>query len=119
MAVSGDWAASYRSPMTGSLRKRGPDSWQLRVYLGVDADTGKQRWATTTVRGSKRYANTLLGEFARQAEYSKVRAGTVNDLLDRWVTAAAPKGGAEYATRDDPTHWTRRSSSLTASRRSP
>ncbi|HEX4981988.1 MAG TPA: tyrosine-type recombinase/integrase [Ilumatobacteraceae bacterium] len=77
--------------MTGSLRKRGPDSWQLRVYLGVDADTGKQRWATTTVRGSKRYANAQLAEFARQAEYSKVRAGTVNDLLDRWVTAAAPK----------------------------
>ena len=76
MAMSGDGAslvASYRSPMTGSLCARGPDTWQLRVYLGVDADTGKQRWATTTVRGSKRYANAQLAEFARQAEYSKVR----------------------------------------------
>lgn len=76
---------------TGSLRKRGADSWQLRVYLGTDATTGKQRWATTTVRGSKRYATQQLTEFVREAEYSKVRAGTITDLLDRWVLVAAPK----------------------------
>ena len=43
------------------------------------------------MRGSKRYANAQLAEFARQADYSKVRAGTDNELLDRWVSAAAPK----------------------------
>ena len=41
--------------------------------------------------GLQALANAQLAEFARQAEYSKVRAGTVNDLLDRWVSAVAPK----------------------------
>lgn len=77
--------------MNGSLRKRVNDSWQLRVYVGTDATTGKERWVTTTVHGSKRYAHEQLAEFVRQAEYTKVRAGTITELLDRWVLAAAPK----------------------------
>lgn len=77
--------------MTGSLRKRGRDTWQLRVYLCTDAATGKQRWATTTVHGSKRYATAQLVEFAEQAEYGRLRAGTISDLLDRWMNAAEPK----------------------------
>ncbi len=28
----------YRSVMTGSLRQRGPDTWELRVYLGTNVD---------------------------------------------------------------------------------
>lgn len=82
---------SYRSGMNGSLRKRGNDSWQLRVYLGTDATTRRPRWATTTVHGSKRYAQQQLAEFVRQADYGKVRAGTVTELLDRWVAAAGPR----------------------------
>jgi hypothetical protein len=42
--------------MPGSLRQRGPDSWQLRVYVGVDAESGKERWAAKTVQGSRRHA---------------------------------------------------------------
>lgn len=76
--------------MAGSLRQRGPDSWQLRVYVGTDAATGKQRWATTTVHGSKRFATRQLAEFVRQVDDSKVRAGTIAELLDRWVAVAGP-----------------------------
>jgi integrase len=77
--------------MTGSLRKRGRDSWQLRVYLGVDAVTGRQRWATTTVHGTKRYAMARLAEFVEQANFARVRAGTMADLLDRWLETSAPR----------------------------
>ena len=75
--------------MPGSLRQRGPDSWQLRVYLGVDADTRKERWATKTVHGSRRHATARLAEFVEEAGYARLRAGTVADLLDRWVAHAS------------------------------
>jgi hypothetical protein len=34
--------------MKGSMRQRG-SAWELRVYLGADPVTGKQRYATKTV----------------------------------------------------------------------
>lgn len=85
--------------MTGSLRQRGPNTWQLRVYLGTDADTGRERWATTTVHGSRRYARAQLAEFAVQAGHARLRAGSVSDLLDRWFRAASP-GWAASTVRE-------------------
>jgi integrase len=76
--------------MPGSLRQRGPDSWQLRVYLGVDVDTGRERWATKTVHGSRRYASLQLAAFVEEAGYARLRAGTVGDLLARWLAHASP-----------------------------
>jgi integrase len=75
--------------MPGSLRQRGPSSWQLRVYLGVDADTGKERWAAKSVHGSRRHATARLREFVEEAGYARLRAGTVADLLDRWLAHAS------------------------------
>src|SRR5262245_21758490 len=76
--------------MPGSLRQRGPDSWQLRVHLGVNADTGRERWAAKTVHGTRRYATAQLVEFVEEAGYARLRAGTVADLLDRWLAHASP-----------------------------
>jgi integrase len=76
--------------MPGSLRQRGPDSWQLRVYLGTDAETGRERWASTTAHGSRRHATARLAEFVEAAGYAQLRAGTVEDLLERWFEAASP-----------------------------
>ena len=76
--------------MPGSIRQRGPGSWQLRVYLGVGADTGKERWATKTVHGSRRHATGQLREFVEEAGYARLRAGTVADLLERWLANASP-----------------------------
>jgi Phage integrase, N-terminal SAM-like domain len=76
--------------MTGSLRLRGPDAWLLRIYLGVDARSGRQRWATKTVHGTRRFATTRLGEFVEDAGYARLRTGTVADLLDRWMAQASP-----------------------------
>jgi integrase len=75
--------------MTGSLRQRGSDSWELRVSLVVDADSGRARWATKTVHGSRRHATAQLGEFVEEAGYARLRAGTVGDLLDRWMAHAS------------------------------
>ncbi len=41
--------------MKGFMRQRG-SAWELRVFLGYDPVTGKQRYAQRTVRGGKREA---------------------------------------------------------------
>ena len=74
----------------GSIRQRGQDSWQLRVYLGTDLETGRQRWASRTLHGSRRFAQSQLRELAEEAGYAHLRAGTLADLLDRWFDAASP-----------------------------
>jgi integrase len=53
--------------MKGFIRRRG-DSWELRVYLGVDAVTGKRRYANKTVRGGKREAQRALAAFITDAQ---------------------------------------------------
>ncbi len=53
--------------MKGFMRQRGA-SWELRVYLGPDPLTGKKRYATRTVRGGKREAQTALAEMVTEAE---------------------------------------------------
>jgi len=72
------------------MRQRGHDSWQLRVYLGLNPDTGKQRWAARTVHGSRRYAQAQLALLVDEAQAARTHAGTVTDLLQRWFTAASP-----------------------------
>src|SRR5271165_1710674 len=75
--------------MSGSLRRRGPNSWQLRIYVGVDPQSGRQRWATRTVRGSERTAHRELDRFVEEASYSRLHAGSVAQLLDRWLETAS------------------------------
>ena len=47
--------------MKGSMRHRG-SAWELRVYLGGDPVSGKQRYAMKTVRAGKREVQRLLHE---------------------------------------------------------
>src|SRR5262249_47617167 len=81
----------------GSMRRRGRDALELRVYLGTDAETGRRRWATRTVHGSPRHAHAQLVAFVEEAGYSRLRAGTVRDLLERWFDAAAGMGRVDRA----------------------
>lgn len=74
----------------GSIRQRGRDSWQLRVYVGTDPETGRQRWATQTVHGSQRFARRQLEDLVEEAGRAQVHAGTLGELLDRWFDAASP-----------------------------
>ena len=78
--------------MKGFMRQRG-DSWELRVYLGTDPVTGKQRYASRTVRGGKRVAQRMLAELVTEAERDLlVRTNaTAGELIEAWL---------EQATRD-------------------
>ena len=51
--------------MAGSLRQRGPDSWELRVYVGTDPETHQRRYATRTIRGTRRAATRAPAETGR------------------------------------------------------
>ena len=76
--------------MAGSMRQRGRGTWELRVYLGLDPDTRQRRYATRTVHGTRRAATAALADLVETTAYSRLRAGTVGELLERWMTAAAP-----------------------------
>lgn len=78
----------------GSMRQRGKDAWELRVYRGADPVAGRPRWATRTVRGSRRHASRELAAFVQETGYARLRAGTVRELLERWFEAASPQWAA-------------------------
>jgi integrase len=72
------------------MRLRGRDSWQLRVYLGTDPPTGRPRWLSKTVHGTRRLARQQLEDLVAEAGRARVRAGTLAELLDQWIEAASP-----------------------------
>lgn len=65
----------------------------MHVYLGRDAATGKQRYLTRTVRGTKREAEkvcaTLVAEASR-GRFGTQSSGTVAALLDAWMAQIEP-----------------------------
>jgi integrase len=80
--------------MAGSMRQRGPGTWELRVYLGLDPDTRRRRYATRTVHGTRRAATVALAALVGDAAYSRLRAGTLGQLLEQWMATASPAWSA-------------------------
>ena len=77
--------------MKGLIRQRGT-SWELRVYLGRDPLTGKKRYASRTVRGGRRDAESALAEMVTEAERGMTvrTTATAGELLEAWFAFAAP-----------------------------
>lgn len=78
--------------VAGSIRQRGKKSWEVRAFAGKDAETGKKRYVTRTVRGERREAEVALGRLLGEIEDGQhaVRAGTVGELCERWYAHASP-----------------------------
>lgn len=78
--------------MTGSIRQRGTNSWELRVYGGTDPITGRRRWHTRTVRGSRTEAQSELVNLAAVANVAPAVGArvTLAELLERWLGVSAP-----------------------------
>ncbi len=73
------------------MRQRG-DAWELRVFLGVDAVTGKQRYSSRTAHGGKRDAQRQLAEFVAEASrglHTAPMSATVGELLEAWLDLAS------------------------------
>jgi integrase len=77
--------------MRGSLRQRGK-SWECIVFVGRDVVTGRKRYTTRTVRGSRREAEHVLAEMVVDAERlgSTHTNATTGELLERWFEQATP-----------------------------
>lgn len=74
--------------MAGHVRERSPGRWELRVYAGVDALTGRRRYATRTVEAtSERAARRKLAAFVAEVDTTQMRAGdaTFGQVLDEWI----------------------------------
>jgi integrase len=76
--------------MKGFMHRRG-DARELRAYLGTDPVTGKQRYATRTVRGGKREAQRALNEMVTDADRGpSVRTNaSAGEPIEAWCEHAA------------------------------
>ena len=57
------------------MRQRGKDTWRLRVYVGIDPVTRKQRWLAKTVQGTRRFATKQLREYLKEAGQARTHRG--------------------------------------------
>jgi integrase len=79
--------------MPGSMRQRGENSWNLRVYAGRDAVTGQKISIERTMRGTKREASKALAAMVAEVDSRPVASagkGTVAVLCREWLEHAAP-----------------------------
>ena len=82
--------------MRGSIRKRGTNSWEIRIYAGTDPDTGRRRQLSRTVCGSRTQAQRelrALAAFANVAPTAGAKA-MLGELLDRWFAVNEPNWAA-------------------------
>lgn len=89
--------------MSGSIRQRGRNSWEIRVYSGTDPETGQRRQLSRTVRGSRTQAQRELRSLAAFANVgpSVGARTTLGELLDRWFAA----NEADWATTTVRSTW--------------
>jgi integrase len=77
--------------MAGSMRRRGGDSWELRVYAGRDF-SGRVRHRHATFHGTKREAERALARLIADEERAPTplpnprwgETTTINDALEGW-----------------------------------
>ena len=72
----------------GHLRQRSPGSWTIDLYLGIDPVTGKKRYKSETVRGTKAQAERRRNELVHQLDtgaYVEPAKETVAQFLQTWL----------------------------------
>ena len=78
--------------MQGQLIKRGK-SWTVRVFLGLDPETGKRRYMNRTVHGTKREAEHVRVALLRQRDMGELLMTptrlTVREYLEEWKERSA------------------------------
>ena len=83
----------------GHIRQRSTkykDSWTVYLYLGIDPDSGRKRYKTEVVRGTKREAQKRLTELLGQLDtgtYVEPSKETVEGFLHQWLSPNPPNEG--------------------------
>jgi len=74
------------------VRQRSKGSWQITIELGRDPVTGKRLRATSTVRGSRRHAESELTaklHALSRGSYVRPSKQTTGEFLERWLRDSA------------------------------
>jgi integrase len=74
--------------MRGSLRRRGLDAWELRVFVGTEPASGKKLYKYHTLHGTKKEAEREQNRIVREIEtgsYVEPSRETVGQFLERWL----------------------------------
>ena len=72
----------------GTIESRGPDTFRIRVFVGLDHETGKRRYVSKTVHGGKRRAEAELRKLLDQKHRGTLAAPckmTVSQYLKKWL----------------------------------
>jgi integrase len=78
--------------MIGHIRQRGK-AWELRAYSGADPVTGRKKYVTRTVQGTRKDAERALAHLLVEVTGGAHAAldATVADLVLRWFELAKPE----------------------------
>jgi integrase len=73
------------------MRQRSGGSWELRVFVGVDPETGRRRYRSMTVRGNRADAERELAAMVASVRATRsVGVGSsVSELLEAWFAIAS------------------------------
>ncbi len=73
--------------MKGHLRQRSPGVWEVIAIAGRDPLTGRWRYRSRTVRGTKRDAQRRLASLVHEVSSGAVRPAevTLSVVLERWL----------------------------------
>ncbi len=77
--------------MRGTIEAGDEDQWRIRAYAG--SVNGKVRWASRTVHGGKRAAQTELAKLVAEVGNGQLVAShpvTLGELVDRWLSDTPP-----------------------------
>ena len=80
--------ATKKSKMRGGIRKRGEKSYQISISLGKDTATGKYKYLSQTVRGTREEAKAVRAKLIGQITDGTFVAPsklTLAEYLERWL----------------------------------
>lgn len=88
---------------TGQIIKRGNERHLVRVYIGCDPITGKRKYRSQIVKGTKKEAQALLNGFLREMDlgtFVEPATTTLGEYLDKWLQTAAKPAVSERTYAD-------------------
>ena len=76
--------------MRGSIRQRSAGSWELRVFVGTDPDTGRRIDRTSTSRGTRDQAERELAAMVANVRSTRAvgERSPMSELFEAWFAIA-------------------------------
>src|SRR4030095_1586372 len=79
------------------------NKWLVRIYLGRDDSTGRRKYHSKTIHGTKKNAECYKTGVLREVHlgvFVEPSRTTVNDYLDKWLEAAVKRRVSERTHND-------------------